>query len=394
MKLNFLQAKALISMAFHSRGAIRGALVLSLAVPAATISMSSNAQEASDIEEVVITGVRGKPRTVQDSPVPVDVFSSDDLENVEFTDMNDIVRTLVPTYNLSREPISDGASFIRPATLRGLPTDKTLVLVNGKRRHRAALVRIGGSGVQGPDLATIPAAAIGGLEILRDGAAALYGSDAIAGVMNFQLKNNDSGGSLFVTTGEYYEGDGSNTTIGGNIGFSLGDGGFLSVSGEHYTADATYRGNQYCGSWFCLDPNGAAYNDFITDGRPDRIAYATDPDFIAATASASLGGTWYSPGGTPTLSVLASSSMQECPSRRLLTSTLLVTTPKARVTAASSIATPTTALLRSYVNLMDPSTFRWKSILAASLLDSLVKWRTSRWLPASRAQKKALWDGT
>jgi iron complex outermembrane receptor protein len=274
-------------------------LALSLAVPAAALSLSLGAQEAGEIEEVVITGVRGKPRTVQDSPVPVDVFSSEDLENVEFTDMNDIVRTLVPTYNLSREPISDGASFIRPATLRGLPTDKTLVLVNGKRRHRAALVRIGGSGVQGPDLATIPAAAIGGLEILRDGAAALYGSDAIAGVMNFQLKTNDSGGSLFVTSGEYYEGDGSNTTIGGNIGFSIGDGGFLSISGEHYTADATYRGNQYCGSWFCLDPDGAAYDSFIADGRPDRIAYATDPDFLAATASASLEGDVVQPWGNP-----------------------------------------------------------------------------------------------
>jgi iron complex outermembrane receptor protein len=274
-------------------------LALSLAVPAAALSLSLGAQEAGEIEEVVITGVRGKPRTVQDSPVPVDVFSSEDLENVEFTDMNDIVRTLVPTYNLSREPISDGASFIRPATLRGLPTDKTLVLVNGKRRHRAALVRIGGSGVQGPDLATIPAAAIDGLEILRDGAAALYGSDAIAGVMNFQLKTNDSGGSLFVTSGEYYEGDGSNTTIGGNIGFSIGDGGFLSISGEHYTADATYRGNQYCGSWFCLDPDGAAYDSFIADGRPDRIAYATDPDFLAATASASLEGDVVQPWGNP-----------------------------------------------------------------------------------------------
>lgn len=274
-------------------------LALSLAVPAAALSLSLGAQEAGEIEEVVITGVRGKPRTVQDSPVPVDVFSSEDLENVEFTDMNDIVRTLVPTYNLSREPISDGASFIRPATLRGLPTDKTLVLVNGKRRHRAALVRIGGSGVQGPDLATIPAAAIGGLEILRDGAAALYGSDAIAGVMNFQLKTNDSGGSLFVTSGEYYEGDGSNTTIGGNIGFSLGDGGFLSISGEHYTADATYRGNQYCGSWFCLDPDGAAYDSFIAGGRPERIAYATDPDFLAATASASLEGDVVQPWGNP-----------------------------------------------------------------------------------------------
>ena len=139
-----VESSALLSVALKF-------LALSLAIPAATFSLSASAQEASDIEEVVITGVRGKPRTVQDSPVPVDVFSSDDLENVEFTDMNDIVRTLVPTYNLSRQPISDGATFIRPATLRGLPTDKTLVLVNGKRRHRAALVQIGGSGVQGPD---------------------------------------------------------------------------------------------------------------------------------------------------------------------------------------------------------------------------------------------------
>ena len=268
-------------------------------LPVAMAPAVANAQESADLEEVVITGVRGKPRTVQDSPVPVDVFSQEDLENVEFTDMNDIIRTLVPTYNLSRQPISDGATFIRPATLRGLPTDKTLVLVNGKRRHRAALVQIGGAGTQGPDLATIPAAAIGGLEILRDGAAALYGSDAIAGVMNFQLKNNDSGGSISVTTGQYFENDGDNTTVSGNMGFSIGDGGFLSVSAEHYTADPTSRGNQYCGSWFCLDPNGAAYNDFITNGRADRIAYATDPDFLAATANASLDGDVVQPWGNP-----------------------------------------------------------------------------------------------
>ena len=268
-------------------------------LPVAMVPAVANAQESADLEEVVITGVRGKPRTVQDSPVPVDVFSQDDLENVEFTDMNDIIRTLVPTYNLSRQPISDGATFIRPATLRGLPTDKTLVLVNGKRRHRAALVQIGGSGTQGPDLATIPASAIGGLEILRDGAAALYGSDAIAGVMNFQLKNNDSGGSLSVTTGEYFEGDGANTTVSGNIGFSVGDGGFLSISAETYQADPTYRGNQYCGSWFCLDPNGAAYDSFIANGRPERIAYATDPAFLAATANASLDGDVVQPWGNP-----------------------------------------------------------------------------------------------
>ena len=299
MKIDFLKSKSLHIKVPKHQSIISGLLLLSFAVPAAVLSISLNAQEVSYVEEVVVTGVRGKPRTSKDSPVPVDVFSSDVLESVEFTDMNDIVRTLVPTYNLSRQPISDGATFIRPATLRGLPTDKTLVLVNGKRRHRAALVLIGGSGAQGPDLATIPAAAISGLEILRDGAAALYGSDAIAGVMNFKLKNNDSGGSLFVTPGEYYEGDGFNTTIGGNVGFSLGDGGFLSISGEHYIADATYRGNQYCAPWFCLDPNGTSYNDFITNGRQDRIDYATDPAFMEAAARASLEGDVVQPWGNP-----------------------------------------------------------------------------------------------
>ena len=139
------------------------------------------------IEEVVVTGVRGKPRTVRESPVPVDVFTSEVMDDVAFTDMNDIMRTLVPSYGLSRQPISDGATFIRPATMRGLPTDKTLVLVNGKRRHRAALVLIGGSGSQGPDLATIPGCCRE-RRVVRDGATALYGSDAIAGVINFMLK--------------------------------------------------------------------------------------------------------------------------------------------------------------------------------------------------------------
>ena len=257
------------------------------------------AQEDEALEEVTVTGVRGKPRTVQDSPVAVDVFSTEDLENVEFTDMNDIIRTLVPSFNLSREAISDGGTFIRPATLRGLPTDKTLVLLNGKRRHRAALVGIGGSGTQGPDLATIPAAAIKGLEIVRDGASALYGSDAIAGVMNFQLKDNSSGGSLSITTGEYFEKDGQNHTLSGNIGLPLGESGFLSVSAEYFEADATYRGEQYCGSWWCLDPNGDNWDAFISGDRPDRVAYATDPSFVSASQSASLFGNVVQPWGAP-----------------------------------------------------------------------------------------------
>jgi iron complex outermembrane receptor protein len=139
------------------------------------------AMPTTAIEEVVVTGVRGKPRTVMDSAVPVDVFSSSEIEAVSHSDTHDILQTLVPSYNVGRQPISDGSTFIRPGTLRGLPSDKTLVLVNSKRRHRAALVTIGTSGTQGPDIATIPSAAIKSIEVLRDGAAAQYGSDATQG---------------------------------------------------------------------------------------------------------------------------------------------------------------------------------------------------------------------
>ncbi len=218
-----------------------------------------DAASDANVEKIAVVGARGAPRSVTSSPVPVDVLTAEDMEGVAFSDMNDVMKTLVPSYSLSRQPISDGGTFIRPATLRGLPTDKTLVLVNSKRRHRAALVEIGGSGTQGPDLATIPTAAIGSVEVLRDGAAAQYGSDAIAGVINFQLKNNDEGGSLSAEWGQYYEGDGDQFVISGNKGFALGDNGFLSISAEITDADATYRGEQYCEEWFCVTDQSDEY---------------------------------------------------------------------------------------------------------------------------------------
>ena len=234
---------------------------------------------AEDIEEVAVTGVRGKPRSVSDSPVPVDVFGSEALQSVSYTDTNDVLKTLVPSYNVTRQPISDGGTFIRPAQLRGMPTDKTLVLVNSKRRHRAALVQIGGSGTQGPDIATIPSSALKSVEVLRDGAAAQYGSDAIAGVINFILKDNAEGGSFSVKTGEYSEGDGFQTTATANAGMPLGNDGFLSVSGEVAQADFTSRSEQYCEDWFCLD--------------------AQDPAFIEAAKNASLEGDVVQPWGQP-----------------------------------------------------------------------------------------------
>lgn len=249
--------------------------------------LSAPDDAASDnIEKVIVTGSRGAPRSIADSAVPVDVFSEEDLVAVPFTDTNDILKTLVPSYSLGRQPISDGGSFIRPASLRGMPTDKTLVLVNSKRRHRSALVQIGGSGTQGADIATIPSSALKGVEVLRDGAAAQYGSDAIAGVINFQLKDNSEGGSLSVDMGQYYEGDGEQFTVTGNIGFALGDKGFFSLSGEISDTSSTNRGEQYCESWACVDVNSA---DFLTGLDTSLSGYSEDT-FIAGLADANLGG--------------------------------------------------------------------------------------------------------
>jgi len=240
---------------------------------------TAQAQGADEeIEEIVTTGVRGRPRTAVDSAVPVDTFNADQIEAVSHTDTVDIMQTLVPSYNVAREPISDGATFIRPAELRGLPSHHTLVLVNGKRRHRSALVSIGGDGTQGPDVATIPSTAIKNVEVLRDGASSLYGSDAIAGVINFILKDDNEGFSLNAATGEYFEGDGQDYTISANIGLPLGENGFISLSAELNEADFTERAEAYCDSWFCVDPNNSRFagsnivSQAFVNGDPTSLA--------------------------------------------------------------------------------------------------------------------------
>jgi len=250
---------------------------------ASGISAPVVAQDDVQLEEVIVTGSRGRPRSVSDSPVPIDVFTSEDLRAVSYTDTNDILKTLVPSFNLGRQPISDGSSFIRPAELRGLPTDKTLVLVNSKRRHRSALVSIGGSGTQGPDISTIPSIALKNIEVLRDGASAQYGSDAIAGVINFILKDADDGFSLSIDSGGFSEGDGDQTTVQANLGLPLGDSGFINLSAEISEADATSRSEQYCESWFCADKNGSnPYNIRSADNGGDAA-------FLAGLSSANIG---------------------------------------------------------------------------------------------------------
>ena len=143
-------------------------------------------------------GTRALPRPATESAVPIDVIASSDRVGRGDADIADQLRTVLPSYNVNAQPVGDAARIVRPATLRGLAPDHTLVLVNGRRRHRSAIITgLGGGfadGAQGPDISVIPSIALRQLEVLRDGASAQYGSDAIAGVMNFQLKDDSAGG--------------------------------------------------------------------------------------------------------------------------------------------------------------------------------------------------------
>lgn len=199
-------------------------------------------------EEIVVTGSRAQPRSAVESMVPVDVIGNSDFTNQGDTDLSNQLRTLVPSYNVNSQPISDAATVVRPASLRNLAPDHTLVLINGKRRHRAAVIYWLGNGVadgaQGADISVIPSIALRQVEVLRDGASAQYGSDAIAGVMNFMLKDARDGGSIEVKSGTYGEGDGDTTTVSGNIGLPLGENGFANFSVEYGSSDATDRSVQ------------------------------------------------------------------------------------------------------------------------------------------------------
>ena len=234
----------------------RGTLFLVSATLAATFAIGSGtavaqqdgAEPAGVLEEVTVVGSRRRDRSASESPVPVDVVSGDEFLAHGASDLDSVLAALVPSYNVAQEPISDAATLIRPATLRSLPPDATLVLVNGKRRHRAAVIALLGAGIsggsQGPDLSVIPAIALDRLEVLRDGASAQYGSDAIAGIMNFVLKEDAEGATFDAKMGSYFEGDGTGLTLAANAGFALTDAGFANLSFEWKEADPTSRSVQ------------------------------------------------------------------------------------------------------------------------------------------------------
>ena len=255
------------------------------------------AQDASDTN-VVVTGTRGAKRTVLNTAVPIDVLRAKDLASQGSTELAQTLSRVAPSLNFPRPSAVDGTDNIRPASLRGLSPDQTLVLINGKRRHSSALVNINGSAGRGSsavDLNAIPTAAIDKIEVLRDGASAQYGSDAIAGVINLHLLEASKGGGITATYGEYdtkikaasssrTAHDGATKNLSAWVGLPLGSDGFVTISGEFRDREPTSRGdidknfNPPIVSSRYGDPKQTSTALFINTGKPianDWSLYST-----------------------------------------------------------------------------------------------------------------------
>lgn len=260
--------------------------------------------DIENLREVVLVGSRFKPRSIANSPVPIDNISNDNLRSVGHYDLDMILMYNVPSFNSSNQTISDATAHMNPADLRGLGPSRTLVLVNGKRKNASALVYINdtpGKGEVGVDLKSIPIAAIERIEILRDGASAQYGSDAIAGVINVILKNNTEYAEINTSYGITEEGDGATLTVDGNFGFKIGSKGFINVSTS--ISDQQYTNRP--GDWrkddeaFLIVPiTDTELSEFphagSKVGQPDMV---TNSIFYNASIPISSTGEFYSFGG-------------------------------------------------------------------------------------------------
>jgi iron complex outermembrane receptor protein len=205
-------------------------------------AVDANAPAAvTEVDAVIVTGTRQAGRTKFTTLAPVDVLSRESIQASASPSLAANLAQQIPSFVVQRLPTSDGLQFVRPATLRNLSPDQTLLLINGKRFHRSAF--LGARGAQGPDLAQIPDYAVGRIEVLRDGASAQYGSDAIAGVINIML-DDKPGFSAFAQAGQFYEGDGTAYRLGAHGGVEIGDGGHLTTTVQWSKADATSRSRQ------------------------------------------------------------------------------------------------------------------------------------------------------
>ena len=222
-------------------------VLLSIVVLYASSLTAQEAEEDTtpvvELEEIVTIGTRVPDRSRLESPVPVDVIGEDEIRKTGHTEVGRVLQTLAPSFNFSSSSISDGTDALRPATLRGLGPDQVLVLVNGKRRHGSALIHVNtsvGRGTAGVDMNAIPASAIKRIEVLRDGASAQYGSDALAGVINIVLKDDYKGG-FRSSYGSTYEGDGETFVLGADKGFKFGEDGALHGAFEYRDRQPTNR---------------------------------------------------------------------------------------------------------------------------------------------------------
>ncbi|HUQ81915.1 MAG TPA: TonB-dependent receptor [Gemmatimonadaceae bacterium] len=217
------------------------------------------------LEALAIVGTRGEARTVTESPVPIDVLTASEIVSTGRTETNQILQMLAPSFNFPRPSISDGSDHVRPATLRGLGPDQVLVLVNGKRRHNSALVNVNGTvgrGSTGVDLNAIPASMIDRIEVLRDGAAAQYGSDAIAGVINVVLKGS-APGEASGTFGQTAEGDGQVAHLAANAGSVFGQSNYFHAGLEYRNRGFTNRAG--------IDPRNQYFANDPRNNQPKRV---------------------------------------------------------------------------------------------------------------------------
>lgn len=265
-----------------------------MAIVSASTAFAQDVAANDNVEAVVVTGSRAAPRAQLDTVVPVDVISANQIQHTGSTDLAQSLSQALPSLNFTHPAITDGTDSARPATLRGMSPDQTLVLINSKRAHASSLVNLNGSLGYGSaffDLNTLPAAALGSVEVLRDGAAAQYGSDAIAGVVNLRLREASEGGDITVSSGFYntdvaynlggaptppagvslpksrHLDDGAITTLSAWHGFDLGGHGFVTITAEFKDQQHTTRAGpdprqQYSLVNGALDPREATFNRF------------------------------------------------------------------------------------------------------------------------------------
>ncbi len=276
------------------------------------------AEDARTLETVVTVGTRVANRSALDTAAPVDVVSAEAIQSIGVGELNQSLSVNLPALNFPRPALADGTDSIRPAALRGLAPDQTLVLVNGKRRHTAALVNVNGTigrGASAVDLNTIPNLAVGGVEVLRDGASALYGSDAIAGVVNVRLREASEGGAIAASYGwretEYTvpvitpttagvpnpgpetsrkRSDGHTYTIAGWKGLSLGEAGFLTVTGEYKDQRHTRRSGydhrqQYPGSQPAAEAEIGRFNAWTGEPELEQLSLFANAGYDLANGA-------------------------------------------------------------------------------------------------------------